>query len=156
MAAVYPTEGLDVLLAAFPKGTVPATLYVGLFTSSNGSTSVPDVTALLASLSGGFAEVDDSEWTTYERQAVAEGSWSAPFDAVLWTVTGRQVNSPQLTFPATSGTYLPADPVVGYFVADALTAGHAIVYSNFADTVPIPGLTPGDDVKLTAGMGFGQ
>lgn len=156
MAAVIPVEGQEVLILAFPKGICPATLYIGLFTSSHGPASVPDPTAVLGSLSGGFAEVQASGWSTYARQAVGSGAWSASYDDSMWTVTGRATNPGQVTFPATTGAYIPANPVVGYFIADALTGGHAITYANFEDTVPITALALGDTVKVTPGFGYGN
>jgi hypothetical protein len=157
MADVYPDEGCDLILASFPKGaTPPATLYVGMFTSSGGPTSVPPRNATLAALPAGFAEVSTAGWSTYARQPVTAASWSAPASGTLWGVSGRIVTGPQVSFPLPTGIYTPADPIVGFLVADSLTGGKAVYYSNFADLTPIVTLAIGDSVRVTPQLLMGS
>jgi hypothetical protein len=71
-------------------------------------------------------------------------------------VTGRGVVGSQVSFPAPTTAYSPANPICGFFIADASTAGHAIYYSNFSDTTPVSSLAIGDVIKVTPTFGYGN
>jgi hypothetical protein len=157
VADIFPDEGLDVILGGFPKGVVPATLYVGLFTSSHGPSSVPPSSQVLAGgPANGYGEVQVAGWSTYARQPVQASQWGAAAAATIWGLVGRAVTGPQVTFPTATGIYNPTDPIVGYLIADALTGGHAVLYSNFDDLTPITVLAIGDTVKVTPKLGMGN
>jgi len=161
MADTFPDEGLDVILGVFPRGgTITANMYVGIFTSSNGTTAVPGASATIASMGSGYAEVSTSagQWTTYARQSIASttGGWAAPGAQTIWSVTGRGVVGSQVSFPAPSAAYAPTNPMQGFFLADASTSGHAIFYSNWSDTTAIASLAIGDVIKVTPTFGFGN
>jgi hypothetical protein len=162
VADEYPDEGLDVILATFPRGTTtPANLYVGLFTGGS-ATTVPGSSATVASMGGTFAEVTTGSaptgWPSYVRQAIASttSGWASPGAQTIWSVTGRGVVGSQVSFPAPVAAYSPTNAVNGFFIADASTAGHAIFYSNFSDTTGIASLAIGDVIKVTPTMGFGN
>lgn len=158
MADEFPDEGLDVILGVFPRGgTTPANLYVGLFTGGSAST-VPASTATVASMGSTFAEVLTSGWSTYARQAIASttSGWGAPGAQTIWSVTGRGVAGAQVSFPAPTSAYTPANAVNGFFVADASTSGHAVYYSNFSDTTGVSSLAIGDVIKVTPTFGYGN
>lgn len=158
MADMFPDEGLDVILATFPRGTTtPANLYVGLFTGGTAST-VPASSATVASMGGTFAEVLTAGWSTYARQAIASttGGWGAPGAQTIWSVTGRGVVGSQVSFNAPTSAYTPSNAINGFFIADASTAGHAVYYSNFSDTTGIASLAIGDVIKVTPTFGYGN
>jgi len=162
MADVFPNEGLDNLLAIVPKGgAAPSNTWVGLFTAG-GATSVPAATVNLSQLAGagtvGFAEVSTTLWTTYTRMTAAAGSWGGQGGSTIWSTVGRAVQGSQTAFPAPSGSYSPALPIAGFFLANALAygAGSAWYYSNFEDGSTIAGLSTGDVVKVSPGFGFGN
>lgn len=155
MAEIFPDEGLDVILGIFPKGgSNVTTLYVGLFTSSNGGSSVPASSATISSMGSGYAEVSTGEWTTYARCSISAGSWGSVGAKTIWSQSCRGVDGPQVSFTAPTGSYSPTNPMCGFFIADALTGGHAIYYSNFSDNSTISSLALGDVVKVTPTFGF--
>jgi hypothetical protein len=162
MADEFPDEGLDVILGVFPRGgTIPANLYVGLFTGGSAST-VPTSAATIAAMTGTFAEVTTGSaptgWPSYLRQAIASttSGWGAPGAQTIWSVTGRGVVGGQVSFPTPVAAYAPTNPVNGFFIADASTSGHAIYYSNFSDTTGVAGLAIGDVIKVTPTFGYGN
>lgn len=159
MSDCFPDEGLDIILAIFPRnGSNIATLYAGLFTSSNGGSAVPAASATIASMGTGYAECQTAQWSSYARQPIAAASWGAVAAKTAWGTTGRGVDAAQVSFPAPASAYNPANPICGFFIADsaAVGAGHAIYYSNFSDTAPIASLAIGDVVKVTPAFGFGN
>ncbi len=159
MADMFPDEGLDLILAVIPKnGTPPANMYAGIFTSSNGTSSVPAASATIPSMGTGYAECATGEWTTYARQTQAATAWGSPAAKTIWSVSGRGVDaSAQLSFPAPSVAYNPANPMQGFFLANGSTAGAgtAYYYSNWNDMAGIASLGIGDVVKVTPTFGWG-
>lgn len=162
MADMYPDEGLDVILGVFPRGgTIPANLYVGLFTGGSSST-VPTSAATIAAMTGTFAEVTTGSaptgWPAYARQPIASttSGWAAPGAQTIWSVTGRGVVGGQVSYSPPVAAYSPTNAVNGFFIADAITSGHAVYYSNFSDTTGIASLAIGDVIKVTPTMGFGN
>jgi hypothetical protein len=144
MAEIYPDEGIDVIMGVFPKnGTNLATLYVGLFTSQSAST-VPGASAVLATATG----VTEAAYTSYARQSIAAASWGAQ---AAGSPDGRKTAGPQVTFPTVTGG--AGTTVMGGFIADALTNGHAICYFNFTEGSWTPAVN--DSFKVTPTMNFG-
>jgi len=144
MAEIFVDEGLDVIMAIFPKnGSNLATLYVGLFTSQTGST-VPASNAVLATSTG----VTEAAYTSYARQLIAAASWGAQ---AAGSPDGRKTAGPQVTFPTVTGGAGTA--VNGGFIADAATNGHAICYFNFAEGAWTPAVN--DSFKVTPTLNFG-
>lgn len=155
MASIFPDEGLDVIVGIVPKGgTVLSTTYVGLFTSSSGGSAVPASSATVAAMGTGYAECATAGWSTYARQSIASASWGTSGAQTIWSVTGRGAVGPQVSFPAPTAAYSPANPICGFFIADAVTAGHGIFYSNFSDTTSVASLAIGDVIKVTPTWGY--
>jgi hypothetical protein len=162
MTDIFPDEGLDVILGVFPRGsTTPANLYVGLFTGGSAST-VPTAAATIASMTGTFAEVTTGSsptgWPAYARQPIASttSGWAAPGAQTINSITGRGVVGGQVSYSPPVAVYTPTNAVNGFFIADAITSGHAIVYSNFSDVTGISSLAIGDVIKVTPTIGYGN
>jgi hypothetical protein len=156
---IFPDEGLDVIFGIVPKnGTNLATTYLGLFTGGAGTT-VPANTATVAAMGGSFAEVttgvSPTGWPAYARQSIAAASWGASGAQTIWTLAARGAAAGQVVFTTPAAVYTPTNSIGGFFIADALTAGHALLYSNFTDLTPIATLAIGDLVKVTPTWGFG-
>lgn len=150
MAEIVPDEGLDYWLGVMLRSqSAPANTYVGLFTSQTAST-VPASTAVLATPTG----VTEAAPGGYARQAIASGTgtWGAPAADTLWSQAVRRTTGPQVSFPAATGAYATA--INGFLIATALTAGIALLYSNFDDTTAIASLAIGDVVKVTPKYGL--
>ena len=145
MAEIYPNEGLDAIMAIFPKaGSVLANLYLGFFTSQTPST-VPAATAVLATATG----VTEASGTGYARTAIPAANWGAQ---AAGSPDGRKTTASAVTTPTVGaggwGT------LNGFFLADALTNGHAIFYANFDSGLAIP-TSAGDVVTVTPYINFG-
>lgn len=157
-ADLFPDEGLDALLAITPKNAAFGTSFIGLYTAAGG-TSVPGGLSL-ASLAGvgtsGFAEVSTTQWASYTRQTHVIGSWGAAGASNMWGTTGRKVDGSQVAFLAPAAPYSPTNPIAGFFLASAITAGSAWYYSNFSDTTAIASLAIGDIIKVTPSFGLGN
>lgn len=147
MAEIFPDEGLDYILAIFPKnGSNIATLYIGLFTSQTAST-VPTRDATGGATPSGWTEASG---TSYARQSIAAASWGANAD----NGNGRKTTAGQVTFPAAgAGGWGTCN---GFFIATAASsqAGDTIIYfANFDDTTAIT-VNENDVVKITPAMQF--
>lgn len=152
MAEIVPDEGLDLILAIFPKnGTNIATLYMGLFTGLTAST-VPASTALLSTYGG--AAFGEAAYTNYSRQSIAAASWGTTGAKTMWTQTGRGTTAAQVSMPAATASYSTA--INGFFVANASAHGSeiGIFYSNFDDTTAVATMAIGDIVKVTPTFGL--
>ena len=143
MAEIFVDEGLDDIMAIFPKnGTNLATLYIGLFTSQTAST-VPARSAVLATQTG----ITEATGTAYARQSIAAASWGAQ----ATNGNGRKTTAGQVTFPTVgAGGWGTAN---GFFIADASTAGKCIYAANFDDVTAVT-LNAGDVIKVTPTMQF--
>ena len=148
MAEVIPDEGLDYILAIFPKnGTNIATTYLGLFTSQTAST-VPGASAVLATSTG----VTEAAYTSYARQSIAAASWGATGAKTIWTQSARGTTAGQVSMPAATASYATA--INGFFIATASTAGVALMYSNFDDTTAVSSMAIGDIIRVTPTFGL--
>lgn len=153
MAETFTNEGIDYMMAIFPKnGTNLATSYVGLWTGGSGSPSASSVgtmnTCVLATPTG----ITEAAFTSYARQSVAAASWGAQAAGSGAASGGRQSTAGQVTFPAAGAAYATA--ILGFFLATASTAGVSIFVANFDDTTSIATLALGDIVKVTPTFGM--
>lgn len=129
MAEIFPDEGLNAILAVWPKnGSNYATMYMGLFTSQT-ATTVPAASAVLATPTG----VTEAAFTNYARQSIAAASWGA---TAAGSPDGRQTTAGAVSFPAVGATVGGA--INGYFIATASTAGTAFYYCNFTEGAITP------------------
>lgn len=145
MAEIFPNEGLDAIMAIFPKnGANLSSLYMGFFTSQTASTA-PGATAVLATATG----VTEATGTAYARQQILAASWGAQ---AAGSPDGRKSTAGVVTFPAVGaggwGT------INGFFLASALTLGIAIAYANFDDVTAIVSAA-GDVITVTPYLNFG-
>jgi hypothetical protein len=149
LAEILPDEGLDYILAIFPKnGTNIATTYLGLFTSQTAST-VPASTMVLATPTG----ITEAGYTGYARQSIAAASWGTTGAKTIWSQTTRGTTAGQVSFPAATATYSTA--INGFFLATASTAGVCLFASNFDDTTAVATMAIGDIIRVTPTFGLG-
>ena len=147
MASMFPDEGLDAIMAIFPKnGTNLATMYIGLFASQTAST-VPARGATGGSSPSGWTEVTG---TDYARQSIAAASWGAQ----ATNGDGRRSTAGQVTFPAAgSGGW---DTANGFFIATQSASGASdviIYFANFDDVTAVT-LSETDVIKVTPRIQF--
>lgn len=148
MAEIVPDEGLDYILAIFPKnGSNLATAYLGLFTSQTAST-VPAANMVLATPTG----ITEVAYTGYARQSIAAASWGTTGAKTMWSQTGRGTTAGQVSFPAATASYATA--INGFFLASASSAGVCLFASNFDDTTAIASLAVNDVIKVTPTFGL--
>ena len=145
MAEIFPNEGLDAILAIFPKnGANLANLHLGFFTSQTPST-VPAATAVLATATG----VTEASGTGYARTAIPAANWGAN---AAGSPDGRKTTASAVTTPSVGaggwGT------LNGFFLATASSGGVAIYYANFDSGLGIP-TSVGDVVTVTPFLNFG-
>lgn len=143
MAEILVDEGLDAILAGYFKaGSVPATLYVGLFTS-NSATTVPARSATGGTTPSGWTEMSASSGT-YARQSIAAAGWGAQ----ATDGSGRAITGPEVTFTG----FVSAANANGFFVATASASGASdkiLGFANFASGVSRQLATTADSVKVT-------
>lgn len=148
MAEIIPDEGLDYILAIFPKnGSNLATSYLGLFTSQTAST-VPAANSVLATPTG----VTEAAYTGYARKSIAAASWGAVGAKTIWSQSTRGATAGQVSFDAATAAYATA--INGFFLASASSAGVGLFYSNFDDTTAVASLAIGDIIKVTPTFGL--
>lgn len=153
MAEIITDEGVDLIMAIFPKnGTNLATSYCGLFTGLT-QTTVPAQSAVLSTY--GAATFGEASYSApYARQSIAAASWGAQGSKTIWAQTARGSTAGQVSFPAATGSY--ATQINGFFIADALAHGSekGIFYSNFDDSTGIASMAIGDIIKVTPTFGL--
>ncbi len=136
MAQMMPDEGLDVWLGQFPKDTVKYTspLNLALFTSQTATTVITHAQT--------FANITESAYTNYARQALAAATWGAVAERP--TNAGRQTTYPQVTFPTVGAT---GSTVNGFYITNN---GHTVVIgqANFDDGLAVV-LAANDVIKVT-------
>src|SRR5215207_3928374 len=95
MAAIFPDEGLDVVLGQWPKNaTRLTTADLRLFTSQTASTVITHTQAA--------ANITQTTYTSYASQSLATATWGAQSE--YSTTLGRQTTYPQVTFPTVGAT----------------------------------------------------
>ena len=136
MAAIFPDEGLDLILASIPKATAkPTSPYqLALFTSQTASTVITHAQTL--------TNITETTYTSYARQALAEATWGALAERP--TNVGRQTTYPQVTFPTVGVT---GATINGFHITNnAFTV--AFGQANFDDVTAVVLLT-NDVIKVT-------
>lgn len=145
MAEIFPDEGLNAILAIFPKnGANLANLHLGFFTSQTPST-VPAANAVLATATG----VTEATGTNYSRTAIPAANWGANSAG---SPDGRRTTASAVVTPTVGaggwGT------INGFFLASASSGGVAIYYANFDSGLAIP-TSVGDVITVTPFLEFG-
>jgi hypothetical protein len=135
MAAIFPDEGLDVVLGQWPKNaTRETTCNLALFTSQTASTVITHAQAL--------TNVTATVYTSYATQSMATATWGAQSE--YSTTLGRQVIYPQVTFPTVGAS---GATINGFYVMEG-AATKCICQANFSDTTAVV-LATNDIIKVT-------
>ena len=143
MPEIWPDEGLDQVLALFPRtgGTIPANTWIGVFTAYTANT-VGTNTDTRASYTEPGAGVN------YARQTISSASWGAAAGAT----GGRKSTAGQVTFGTASGSW---GTLNGFFIANSLTVGSLYFAANFDDTTAVP-IQSNDVIKITPTVQYNQ
>lgn len=140
MAAIFPDEGLDVVLGQWPKNaTRETTSNLCLFTSQTASTVITHAQTV--------ANITETTYTSYARQSLATATWGA--QAEFPTNAGRQTTYPQVTFPTVGAT---GATINGFFLTEGANT-KCIAQANFSDTTAVV-LATNDVIKVTATVAF--
>lgn len=137
MAEIWPDEGLDLVLAIFPKGAATAaTTYIGLFTAFTAST-VGTATQTMS------AYTEPANAGAYARQSMAAATWGAQ----AAQTPGRKSTYAQVTFPTCTAVW---GTVNGFAVSNTSTynAGTCYFAANFDDVTAVT-LNTNDVIKIT-------
>ena len=151
MAETFTHEGIDLIMAIFPKnGTNLATTYCGLWTTGATASTVPAAATVLST----YTTIGEAAPTSYARQSIAAASWGAQAAGSGAASGGRQSAAGQVSFPAAGAAYATA--INGFFICNALAHGSeiSIFIANFDDTTAIASLALGDIVKVTPTYGM--
>jgi hypothetical protein len=135
-AEVWPDEGLDMVLAVFPKnGTNYTQSFIGLFTSFTAST--------VGTSGSVMNDYTDPSGGSYARQAIAAASWGS---AAAGT-GGRKVVAGQVTFPTATAVW---GTVNGFMIVDttATASDKCFMACNFDDTTAVT-INTNDVIKVT-------
>ncbi len=145
MAEIYPDEGLDVILAIFPKGGATlavASQFVGLWTSFTAST--------VGAYNNTRTDYAETNYGSYARTVIP--SWGSPADGDIGGAhTGRKVVAGQVTMP--TATSNGAAAINGFGLYDASTLGHVLFAANFDDTTAVT-MNTNDIIKVTPTIQF--
>ena len=161
-AYLWPTEGLDHLMAVYPKnGTNDATLYLGLFTTSWATIEGYGLTNINVTLNTGTYPVTElgsaTGYTT--RTSLAAATWGAQ-SAGTTVINSTTINVRQSTYPAVTITNSSGSTwtgVNGIFVANWATVGGVstgaagncvLFYAQFSDASTVT-LANGDSLTVT-------
>lgn len=138
MAEIFPDEGLDAVLAIFPKGgTYTSPMNLALFTSQTATTVITSGQA--------FANITETVYTSYARQTLAAATWGAQGVGT----GGRKSTYPQVTFPTVGAS---GATVNGFYITNN---GHTVCIctANFDDGAAAI-LATNDVVKVTPAMTY--
>lgn len=145
MAEIYPNEGSNLMLGQFPKNTTRITaLELCLHTSQSASTTITE--------SQGVANITETTYTSYARQALATATWGAT--AAGTGATGRKTTYSTVTFPTVGVT---GAVITGFFIGWDTGAGGtatptvAVMQANFDDTTAAT-VSTNDVINLTPYM----
>jgi len=158
---VFPAEGLDYLLGVVPKGgTAPATLYLGLFTTSWATIQGYGLTNTSITLNGGTYPVTElASATGYTaRPSLAAATWGAA-TAGTTVIGANTINVRQSTYGSaitiTNTSASTWTGVNGMFIATSATVGQAsgagttvLWYAPFSDGSTVT-LAVNDSVSIT-------
>jgi hypothetical protein len=135
MAAIFPDEGLDVWLGQWPKNdTRETSSNLCLFTSQTATTVITHAQA--------FANVTETTYTSYARQAMATATWGALSE--YSSTLGRQTTYPQVTFPTVGAS---GATINGFHITNTANT-KVVAQANFTDLTAVPLLT-NDVIKVT-------
>jgi hypothetical protein len=137
MAAIFPDEGLDVILGQFPKNaTRLTTVDLRLFTSQTASTVITHAQTASA--------ITETTYTSYASQSLATATWGAQSEYP--TNAGRQTTYPQVTFPTVGAT---GATINGFYLTTGATV--CVAQANFSDTTAVV-LATNDVIKITPSL----
>jgi hypothetical protein len=129
-AYVGPSQHLldEILNAYRGTGFAPSTTYVGLLTTMPTDVTGTGAVEVVAGSGAG-------QWSGYARQSIAAttGAWAAPSGTTPRSIS----NAAALTFPTVSIASSGTITLLGWFLADALTVGNALLYGTFSN-YPLP------------------
>jgi hypothetical protein len=136
MAAIFPDEGIDVVMGQWPHNTTrETTSNLCLFTSQTASTVITHTQA--------FANITETTYTSYARQSMATATWGAQSE--YSSTLGRQSIYPQVTFPTVGAS---GATINGFFITEGANT-KCICQANFSDTTAVV-LATNDILKVTA------
>jgi hypothetical protein len=139
MAAIFPDEGLDVVLGQWPKNaTRLTTADLRLFTSQSASTVITHAQTA--------ANITQTTYTSYAAQSLATATWGAQSE--YSSTLGRQTTYPQVTFPTVGAT---GATINGFYITTGATV--CICQANFDDTTAVV-LATNDIIKVTPTVAF--
>jgi hypothetical protein len=139
MAAIFPDEGLDVVLGQWPKNaTRLTTADLRLFTSQSASTVITHAQTA--------ANITQTTYTSYAAQSLATATWGAQSE--YSSTLGRQTTYPQVTFPTVGAT---GATINGFYITTGATV--CICQANFDDTTAVT-LATNDIIKVTPTVAF--
>jgi hypothetical protein len=143
MAETFSKEGLTHIFGIWPKnGTNDSSLYLGLFSSQTAST-VPTWNTVVLATPTGVTEASGTG-SDYARVAMAAAGWGSATESGSGV---RVTRSASADFPESGAAY--DDPVNGFFIATASTAGVSIGFSNFSDTTAVDVSGAGFTIRVT-------
>jgi len=157
----FPQEGLDYLLGVVPKGgTAPATLYLGLFTTTWTTVQSYGLTNINITLGTGTYPVTElASATGYTaRPSLAAATWGAAAAGTV-TIGANTVNVRQSTYGSaiaiTNSSASAWTNINGMFIATSATVGQAsgagttvLWYAPFSDGSTVS-LAIGDTLNIT-------
>jgi len=158
---VFPQEGLDYLLGVIPKGgTAPATLYLGLFTTSFSTIQGYGIANTNITLNTGTYPVTElASATGYTaRPSLASGTWGAQTAGTV-VIGANTINVRQSTYGSaisiTNSSASAWTNINGIFIATSATVGQAsgsgttvLWYAPFSDSSTVT-LAVGDTLNVT-------
>lgn len=135
MAAIFPDEGLDVVLGQWPKNdTRETSSNLCLFTSQTASTVITHAQTK--------SNITETTYTSYARQALATATWGSLSE--YSSTLGRQTTYPQVTFPTVGAS---GATINGFFITEGANT-KCIAQANFSDGAAVP-LNTNDVIKVT-------
>jgi hypothetical protein len=142
MAEIFPTEGLDMVIAILPKnGANVASTYIGLWGTNFTASTV-------GTASNPRASYTEPSGGAYARQTIAAASWGANADGGGGaSEPGRKTTAGQVTFPTATAVW---GTINGFYLVSSATAGQGSLWfaCNFDDTTAIT-VNTNDIVKVT-------
>jgi len=143
MAEIFPSEGLDLVLAIVPKnGTNAASTYIGLWGTTFTASTV-------GTAGNARASYDEPSGGSYTRIAHAAASWGATGAGTSGSSDqpGRKTAGTQATFQTATASW---GTVNGFFLGDTSTRAAGAIYfaCNFDDVTAVA-ITTNDVIKIT-------
>ena len=152
MAEIWPDEGLDQVLAFFPRANLalPANTWLSVFFSWSAST-VGTNTDTRAN----YLEPTGAGTGGYIRQTISSSSWGS----VAAATGGRKMTAGQVTFATATAHWANGslDTVNGFTVANSASTAAGSLYfaANFDDTTGV-NIQSNDVIKVTPTIQYNQ